>query len=229
LRPEIPILFADDRLLLADKPAGLLSVGGPDDAASLESRLKEQGLPARAVHRLDRDVSGVVLCALDKEMLALLEALFRERKLKKLYWALALGEVQPAQGQWKYPLVEERGMARVSALGKPSCSGFRTLVNHPVATELEIDLITGRYNQIRVHAAHAGFPLAGERKYARGKEDPLRAPRLALHAWRLEFQHPISAELLRIEAALPAELLLLRDAAAVFQRAKKPRKRERGS
>jgi hypothetical protein len=57
----------------------------------------------------------------------------------------------------------------------------------------------------------------------------LRAPRLALHAWRLEFQHPISAELLRIEAALPAELLLLRDAAAVFQRAKKPRKRERGS
>lgn len=226
MRALLPILFADDRLLVVDKPAGLLTVGGPDDGPTLESRLAEQGERAFAAHRLDRDVSGLVLCARDKEMSALLEDLFRERKLRKLYWALALGQVKPADGQWKYPLVEERGMARVSALGKPSLSVYRTLASHPLASELEIDLVTGRYNQIRAHAAHAGHALAGERKYARGRDDPLRAPRVALHAWKLEFAHPLGGAALRVEAPLPADLERLRAAAAANQRARNLRERE---
>lgn len=229
VRAPLSIAFADERLLVVDKPAGLLSVGGPEDGPSLETRLAEQGTPAFPAHRLDRDVSGLLLCARDKQMLALLEDLFRERKLKKFYWALALGQVKPAQGQWKYPLLEERGMARVSALGRPSLSVYRTLAAYPLATELEIDLVTGRYNQIRVHAAHAGHALAGERKYARGKEDPLRAARLALHAWRLEFEHPLGGGVLRVESGLPEELERLRAAAATTQRARNLRPRERGS
>jgi len=222
VRAPLSILFADDRLLVVDKPAGLLTVGGPADGPSLESRLAEQGERALAAHRLDRDVSGLVLCARDKPMFALLEDLFRERKLRKLYWALALGRPEPAAGQWKYALLEERGMARVSAIGKPSLSIYRTLASHALASELEIDLVTGRYNQIRVHAAHAGHPLVGERKYARGKDDPFRAPRLALHAWKLEFAHPLDGAPRRVEAPLPAALERLR-AAASAQQARKPR------
>ncbi len=80
---------------------------------------------------------------------------------------------------------------------------------------LEIDLVTGRKNQIRLHAAHAGFPLAGERKYARGKEATLRfkSRRVALHAWRLEFAHPRTGAVLRLEAPLPPDLLELLDRA----------------
>lgn len=226
VRAPLPILFADDRLLVVDKPAGLLTVGGPDEGPSLESRLAEQGERAFAAHRLDRDVSGLVLCARDKEMSALIEGMFRERRLRKLYWALALGRVKPAEGQWKYPLVEERGMARVSAIGKPSQSVYRTLASHALASELEIDLVTGRYNQIRVHAAHAGHALVGERKYARGKDDPFRAPRVALHAWKLEFAHPLGGERVSVEAPLPLDLEGLREAAASTQRARKPRERE---
>lgn len=216
----IEIVHGDEELLVVHKPAGLLSVSG--DGPSLESRLAEQGVEARAVHRLDRDVSGCVLCARTQAMRARLEDLFRERALTKTYWALVSGSGLAAAGEWKYPLLQERGQARVSARGLPSWTRFRVLERFAEATELEIDLITGRYNQIRVHAAHAGHALIGERKYAQGKQDPLRAKRLALHAWRLEFTHPTSGERVRAECALPPELTALRAAARGGQRAKKP-------
>ena len=150
VRERLAIVYSDDRLLVVNKPAGLLTVGGPKDGASLETRLLDQGISASAVHRLDRDVSGCVLCARDSTTAAQLEDLFRERALKKTYWALAQGHVEPARGEWKFPLLEERGMARVSGQGRPSVTRYTTLVRHPLCCELEIDLVTGRYNQIRV-------------------------------------------------------------------------------
>lgn len=225
----LSILYADEHLLVVDKPSGLLTVAGLNEGASLETVLAEQGLPAKAAHRLDRDVSGCVLCARDSAILERLEDLFRERKLEKIYWALATGHVEPAAGQWKFPLLEERGMARVSARGRPSTTVYRTLARHPLSSELEITLVSGRYNQIRVHAAHVGHALAGERKYARGRDDPLRAARVALHAWRLEFSHPVSGASVRVLAALPAELERLREAAATPQRSRKPRSDRPGS
>ncbi|HTF90603.1 MAG TPA: RNA pseudouridine synthase [Planctomycetota bacterium] len=229
MRELLTIVYADEELLVADKPAGVLTVASETEGASLESLLAEQGMPARAVHRLDRDVSGCVLCARDPRIVPALEDLFRERKLQKIYWALAQGHVEPAKGQWKFPLLEERGMARVSARGKPSTTLYKTLARFPLATELEIELVSGRYNQIRVHAAHVGHALAGERKYARGKDDPLRAPRVALHSWRLEFEHPTSGVLVRAQAALPDDLVRLREAAVLLQRARKPRLERPGS
>ncbi len=223
MRTPLSIVYADEQLLVADKPSGLLTVAGELDGPSLESVLEEQGMRAKAAHRLDRDVSGCVLCARDPKTLQQLEDLFRERKLEKIYWGLASGHVEPAEGQWKFPLIEERGMARVSARGRSSTTLYRTLARFPLASELEIRLVTGRYNQIRVHAAHVGHALAGERKYARGKDDPLHAARLALHAWRLEFQHPTSGEVVRAQAALPQDLERLRESAALLQRARKPR------
>lgn len=208
------IVLADDRLLVAHKPAGLLSVSGAGEGRSLEDALAEQGVSARAVHRLDRDVSGCVLCARDEEARGALEKMFRERTLLKTYWALAQGRVEPERGEWKDPILEERGFARVSARGKPSRTRYRTLERHRRVTELEIDLITGRYNQIRVHAAHAGNPLVGERKYAEGKRDPLRGARLALHALQLEFVQPFTGERVVARAPLPLELERLREAAA---------------
>jgi 23S rRNA pseudouridine1911/1915/1917 synthase len=171
--------------------------------------LARDGRVAFPVHRLDRDVSGALIFALDEETRAGLEALFRERALKKIYWALAQGKVRPAAGAWHFPILEEGSQARVSALGQKSLTNYRTLEALPGASVLEIGLVTGRRNQIRLHAAHAGFPLAGERKYARGKDASVRfrSRRVALHAWRLEFAHPRTGAALAIEAPLPEDLL----------------------
>lgn len=203
----VPILHADDHLLVANKPPGLLSVATPNARGrTLPGVLGEQGFDVHPVHRLDREVSGAILFALDAETAKALGSLFRERAVRKTYWALVRGRPPKVEGEFKFPILEERGRARVSARGKPSHTSYRTLREHPHATEVQIDLHTGRYNQIRVHFAHAGCPLIGETKYARRKEDPLRAPRVALHAWRLGLEHPVSASAVEVEAALAPDL-----------------------
>jgi 23S rRNA pseudouridine1911/1915/1917 synthase len=178
--------------------------------------LAGQGLAVIPVHRLDREVSGCVLFARTEAVRVALEEMFRAHELTKTYWALAQGRVQPAQGTFHFPILEEGPLARVSALGKKSQTRYRTLASFASSTELEIDLVTGRKNQIRVHFAHAGFPLVGERKYARGKDSPvpIKSRRVALHAWRLAFPHPITRERIEVEAPLPEDLTVVRQSAA---------------
>jgi len=212
----IPILHQDEHLLVVTKPAGLLSVETPGtEGLTLPEALAEQGFEVIPVHRLDREVSGCVLFALDAATRDGLEELFRARALTKTYWALAQGHVKPAQGLLHFPILEDGAFARVSALGKKSETRYRTLATFAEATELEIDLITGRRNQIRVHFAHAGFPLVGERKYARGKDSSvhIRSRRIALHAWKIAFAHPRTGVQISIESPLPEDLLEVRRAA----------------
>jgi RluA family pseudouridine synthase len=209
IRP-IPVLYEDEHLLVVCKPAGMLSV--PD----LSRRLRDLGYGVEPVHLLDRDVSGALLLARTPRARAGLEALFRERRLRKTYWALAAGRVTPPEGELHDPILEERGRARVSARGLKALTRYRTLASHATTSELEVDLVTGRYNQIRLHFAHAGFPLVGERKYARGGDSPLRlgSRRVALHAWRLELEHPVTGAPLAVQAPLPDDLIALRERAA---------------
>jgi len=199
-------------MVAVDKPPGILSV--PDARAgepSVPDLLARQGFRARSVHRLDREVSGVLLLALDDEAHAALQDVFRARAIEKTYWGMAAGHLEPRDGELAFPLLEEPQGARVSALGKPSRTRYRTLARHAVASELELELVTGRKNQIRVHLAHVGHPLIGERKYARGRDAvlPLRSRRVALHAARLAFETPWSGKKLALEAPLPADLVAL--------------------
>ena len=208
--PALPLLYQDDRLVVVAKPPGMLSVATPGaQGSSVPEALARAGIQALPVHRLDRDVSGALLLALDEDTRAGLEDAFRERAIEKTYWALAQGRVRPAEGALRFPILESGSFARVSARGKPSTTRYRTLESLPQTTAVEIDLVTGRYNQIRVHFAHAGFPLVGERKYARGKDSPvrIRSRRVALHSWRLAFVHPRTGEKLSVEAPLPADLV----------------------
>lgn len=212
----LSILYADDQLVVVDKPSGLLSVDTPGARGrTVAVVLAEQGLAARPVHRLDREVSGALLCVREGCERDPVEALFRERRIAKTYWALVVGRPPRADGELAFPILEERGRARVSARGKPARTRYRTIREHQVGgehgrvSELEIDLETGRYNQIRLHFAHAGAPLVGETKYARRSEDPLKARRVALHAWRLAFEQPFGGARVEIEAPVPAELRAL--------------------
>lgn len=208
----LSFLYRDERCVVVDKPAGLLSVPDPKaGASSAPELLAAQGLKAASVHRLDREVSGVLLLALDEQALHALQDLFRARAVEKTYWGMAAGHLEPPAGQLAFPILEEPAGARVSARGKPARTRYRTLVAHRLASELELGLVTGRKNQIRVHLAHAGHALVGERKYARGRDAvlALRSRRVALHAARLAFETPWSGKKLVLEAPLPPDLLEL--------------------
>jgi 23S rRNA pseudouridine1911/1915/1917 synthase len=212
---EVAVLREDARLMVASKPPGLLTTPTPNaEGRTLLDVFRARGLAALPVHRLDRDVSGAVLLAKDEATRAKLEEIFRARAARKIYWALATGRVRPPVGVFNAPIRDDGAVARVAKDGKPALTKYRTVKSHPSTTELEVDLETGRYNQIRLHFAHAGFPLIGERKYARGKEAALKSKRVALHAARLAFVHPWTGETWDVEAPLPPDLVELRERAS---------------
>jgi RluA family pseudouridine synthase len=211
-RPNLAILYEDEYLLVVDKPSGLLSVPTPGaQGRCVPEVLANLGRPALPVHRLDRDVSGALLLARDVATRDALQDLFRARALSKVYWALALGGPTKDEGAMRFPISEADGTARVSSTGKPSLTHYRVLARGARANEVEIELETGRYNQIRLHFAHSGWPLVGERKYARSSDDPFKAPRVALHAWKLAFEHPHTRRPVAVVAPLPARLAELRE------------------
>jgi RluA family pseudouridine synthase len=215
---SVPILHDDADLMVVDKPAGLLSVATPGAAGrTLPDVLAADGhaslLP---VHRLDRDVSGLVVLAKHEAARAALEQLFRGRTVAKTYWALVRGRLRPERGEFDEPILDEGARARVSPRGRPALTRWHVLAHHRATSTVEIDLVTGRYNQIRLHFAHHDQALVGERKYARGKDDVLRAKRVALHAWKLAFLHPLRGERVAVEAPLPDDLVQLLAAAEAY-------------
>jgi 23S rRNA pseudouridine1911/1915/1917 synthase len=211
----LEILHSDEHLVVVLKPAGMLSVPSPGaKGRTVADHLRDAGIPSLAVHRLDRDVSGVMVLARDPGTRASLETLFRERKVVKTYWALVQGRMTRQSGTFTAPILDAGAHARISPAGRPAVTRYRTRRRFRSTTEVEVDLETGRYNQIRLHFAHAGHPLVGERKYARGRDDPLHGRRPALHAERIAFTHPGTGRPLEVVAPLPPELQGLLDRAA---------------
>jgi 23S rRNA pseudouridine1911/1915/1917 synthase len=219
--PRLPILYEDRWLVAIDKPSGLASVPSEGfTGRTCIAELRRSHPTARAVHRLDRDVTGVMLVALDEGTRAALERQFRERTLEKIYLAVARGVPRPPAGTIRKPIADLGKHARVARRGRAGAFPAAPAVTHykvrrtfeiagaaPAAASLvEVRLETGRYNQIRVHFAAIGHPLVGERKYARGRESPVRFRRVALHAWKLAFSHPRTGAPIRLEAPLPADL-----------------------
>lgn len=204
---RLEILHRDDDIVVVHKPSGLLSVDSPGaSGTTVPDALRRLGISALPVHRLDRDVSGVMVLGLHEEARAALEASFRARDVGKLYWALAQGRVRPASGTFDWPIEDRGADAAVSPRGKPAVTKFKTLSHVGPCTELEVDLLTGRYNQIRLHFAHARFPLVGERKYAFGRDAVAKFKRVALHAMTLSVPHPKTGVRLVWKAPLPADL-----------------------
>jgi 23S rRNA pseudouridine1911/1915/1917 synthase len=222
--PRLPILYEDPFLVAIDKPAGLPSVESEGERGkTCVSELRASHPTAQPVHRLDRDVSGVMLFALDSSTRIALERMFRERSLEKTYLAVVAGVPRPASGTIRKPIADlgkharvggggrgpgrNRGAPRGAPRAEPAITHYKVVETlRPSASLVEIDLETGRYNQIRLHFAAINHPLVGERKYARGKDSPVRFRRVALHAWRIALAHPKTAVPLRVEAPIPFDL-----------------------
>jgi 23S rRNA pseudouridine1911/1915/1917 synthase len=224
-QPEIDVnvVYEDEDLLIVDKPAGLVvhpSAG--HDSGTLVNALLGRGAGLAPggiagvqrpgiVHRLDRDTSGLLMVARNDLAQASLQAQLKARRVKKTYLALVQGAVAAAAGRIEAPVGRDpsrRTRMAVTPGGRPSTTGYRIRERFAGWTFLELDLVTGRTHQIRVHLEAIGHPVAGDRVYGTGtsRRGPDGLERLFLHAWRLELTSPSSGRLIRAEAALPPEL-----------------------
>lgn len=200
---ELEILFEDDWLLAINKPAGMLSVPGKTDADSVYQRLKTQYPDATGpliVHRLDMATSGILLIAKTKEVHQNLQAQFKNRTVKKRYTALLDGVITADKGIIDLPLCldpSDRPRQIVNEkYGKPAMTRYQVLSRSNNQTRIAFYPLTGRTHQLRVHASHPqglNTPIIGDELYGKGAE------RLYLHAEFLEFRHPVSGEIIRIE------------------------------
>jgi 23S rRNA pseudouridine1911/1915/1917 synthase len=226
IEPEemaLAVVYEDEDVLIIDKPAGLVTHPAPGRSSGtlVNALLARGGAEAYGsvagtdrpgiVHRLDRDTSGLIVVARNDRAQAALMAQLKARRVKKTYLALVHGSVAAEIGRIEAPVGRDArhfGRMAVVAGGRPSLTGYRVRERFAGWTLLEIDLMTGRTHQVRVHLASIGHPVAGDNVYATGaaRKGPAGLERLFLHSWRIEFASPSGERLIRAEAPLPAEL-----------------------
>ncbi|MFC3624580.1 pseudouridine synthase [Vogesella amnigena] len=205
----LQLLYADDTLLLVDKPSGLLSVPGRgagfDDC--LIARAQRQYPEALIVHRLDMATSGILLLARGPVMQRVLSLQFASRAVRKTYTALVEGKLT-GEGRSTLPLIcdwPNRPRQIVDLrLGKRACTDWQAL-HYDAAkacSRVALQPHTGRTHQLRVHMQALGHPILGDGLYATAA-GLAAAPRLMLHASRLQLPHPLSGELLDIHCPAP--------------------------
>jgi len=194
--PGLDLIYRDESLIVVNKPAGLLAVPGrgADKQDCLASRVQAEFPDALVVHRLDMATSGLLLFARGAEMQRRLSHLFRERLVAKRYVAMVSGRLELLAGEIDLPLMRDwpnRPRQKVDhESGKPSLTRYRVLAHDDGTTRVELEPVTGRTHQLRVHMAASGHPILGDALY--GEEG--RAERLLLHASALSFAHPLNAE-----------------------------------
>jgi tRNA pseudouridine32 synthase / 23S rRNA pseudouridine746 synthase len=191
---QLELIYCDDALLVAVKPSGLLSVPGrgPDKQDCFSTRIQQEFPDALVVHRLDMSTSGLMLFARGGDMQSRLSQMFREREIGKRYVAVVAGQLDPEAGEVDLPLVTDwpnRPLQKVDQLtGKPSLTRYRLMQWEGENSRVELEPLTGRSHQLRVHMMSIGHPILGDALYG----DPDSAPRLLLHAACLDFIHPLT-------------------------------------
>lgn len=230
---ELPVVFEDRAIYAIDKPPGLpvhpsASYHRNTVSFILQEKFGHAEAP-RIAHRLDRETSGLLLCAKGPDHERTLKYAFETRRMKKSYLAIVRGELATASGTIDLPMARpERGLhllMEVRAGGLPAVSDYRVRARAPGHTLVEMAPRTGRQHQLRVHLAALGHPIVGDKLYGPEREAPfletidsgltpdliarLGHARHALHAFRLELEHPVTKRQLALEAPLSPDLVLL--------------------
>ncbi len=213
-----------------DKPAGMLTIPDREQTEkSLKEFLTEKYGTIFTVHRLDKDTSGLVLFAKTADTHKYLSKIFEERRVQKFYLGIVLGTLPAKEGMIDAPITEHltrKGMMTVHRSGKPSQTGYEVLQENKYYSLVSFRLYTGRTHQIRVHAKHAGSPLACDplygdgrpvllsavkKSYKPGRHDDEERPmisRLALHSYKLIFED-IHGTAIALQAEAPKEFRAL--------------------
>lgn len=222
----VSLLYEDRDLLVVDKAPGMVVHPGAGHASgtlvnALLHRVEDLAgvggeLRPGIVHRLDKDTSGCLVVAKHEAALLALQRAFQSREVEKTYLALVHGQPRPQARvetlYGRHPVHRQRFSGRVKE-GKPAMTVWRVREQLEGAALVEVELLTGRTHQIRVHLSEAGHPLLGDELYGglrRGKGPVAQVQqqlgRQALHAWRLAFPHPRTGTRLELESPLPADM-----------------------
>jgi 23S rRNA pseudouridine1911/1915/1917 synthase len=218
---DLNILYEDDDLIAVNKPPGLLAVPlerkeGADSVFDLIDRHLRSHRTRKPfiVHRIDRDTSGVVLFAKQSAAQADLKRQFLRHEPERVYQAVVYGHPSPATGAWRDTLVwDQRSLIQKGThprdpRGAEAISEYRTVERYGDTSLIEVRLVTGKRNQIRIQARLRGHTLVGEKRYVFGPDElrPIDFPRQALHAARLTVNHPTLFRRMTFEAPLPDDM-----------------------
>jgi 23S rRNA pseudouridine1911/1915/1917 synthase len=225
-RVRFRVRHEDADMAVVDKPARLVTQPGKGHerdsllngmfarwGAQLQNlgKARDFGL----LHRLDRQTSGLLIVALRPRAYDALRRDFEARRVRKFYWAITAKTPGRASGIIRRPILEEsddKKLARISSAGKPALTAYRIIGTSTTAgiaaAALECRPVTGRLHQVRVHLDSIGCPILGDELYG-SKAIKAAAPRLALHAHRLVFTHPVTGERLDVRSPWPRELAAL--------------------
>ncbi len=213
------VIYDDGEILAINKPPGIASQGGMNIERHIDGMLEalsnKEGIKPRLVHRLDKDTSGVMLLARSADMARKLGRMFQSRDMKKIYWAVTAPAPTEMEGEIKAPILKSVEGPNKDKMVVDHKEGQKAYTNYEVmevasnkAAFVAFMPKTGRTHQIRVHAAHMGFPLLGDDKY--GVKAALEGPgipnRLHLHARSLQFMHPVTKKRMKLTAPLPEDL-----------------------
>src|SRR3989338_7557712 len=221
LQPEkipLSIIYEDKDLLIVDKPAGMVvHPGAGNKKGTLVHALLGRGTALSSgdasgkdrpgiVHRLDKETSGLLIVAKTNEAHRGLQDQFESRSVMKIYTALVSGRVSFEEGHVedslsRHPKIRRKMAVSKEATAKEALTKYRVLERFRFSTLLEVRILTGRTHQIRVHLAHLGHPVLGDELY--GKKE--FAPRLCLHASKIEFSHPKTGKIMSFKSPLPQE------------------------
>ena len=224
-RVTFAIRYQDEDLLIVEKRCGLVThpgVGHEHDTllnglfASFGARLQNLGdkRDYGLIHRLDKDTSGLLIVALSISAYERLSEAIRKREIAKFYWALTRNTPKQESGIIRLGISEKvnslskytsERIGRIDRHGKPAMTAYRVLQSSIHASLIEARPITGRLHQIRVHLDAIGCAILGDPRYG-PKESRQLSPRLALHAHRLRFAHPISGDQLDVATSFPRDL-----------------------
>lgn len=200
------LVYQDEFLLVVNKPARLLTVPGrhPQNQDCLITRVQQQFPSATVVHRLDYDTSGLLVLPLTKHALSTISKEFQSRGTKKIYQAVVSGVPHPATGTVDKPIAadpEHRPLYKISQDGKASITHYTLLQLLPDynASLVQLEPVTGRSHQLRLHMQSIGHAILGDPFYA-SPELRHKSSRLLLHAAVLEFSHPHTKEQVRFKA-----------------------------
>ncbi|HAZ45346.1 MAG TPA: RluA family pseudouridine synthase [Cyanobacteria bacterium UBA11369] len=221
IQPEdipLDILYEDDRILILNKPAGLVvhpAAGHTDgtlvNALLAHCPLAEIGGEQRPgiVHRLDKDTTGAIAIAKTDQAYQHLQAQLKAKTARREYLGVVYGVPKTESGSVNQPIgrhpVDRKKMAVVPEEkgGRPAITHWQIKERLGNYTLIHFQLETGRTHQIRVHSAYMGHPIVGDPLYSSGRDIGVNLPGQALHAWKLTLQHPVSGEWISVTAPLP--------------------------
>ncbi|MDP1621847.1 MAG: RluA family pseudouridine synthase [Bacteroidales bacterium] len=217
VKPPYQTLFEDDAILVAVKPAGLLTIGdrglgGTSFYQQMQAYVKENSKGKERlfiVHRLDREVSGILLFAKSEKLQEEIKNHWMDTK--KLYYALVEGQPTEDKGTIRSWLAEGRDQkvysVKVQEGAKLGITHYRVMDRTPDYALLEVELETGRKNQIRVHLSEMGCPVVGDRRYG---ADSQYERRIRLHAFYLSIRHPVTGNLIDFKSKMPKGFITLK-------------------